>query len=259
MGPRRGCRGRPSQPSVEMYRAALLQWGRDEGVAEDSNTTTLSLTRDSLQWGRDEGVAEDTRTEDPNEATYGASMGPRRGCRGRLATNPRGGMAEIRASMGPRRGCRGRRDDPANLAFGDGASMGPRRGCRGRRPSRAAGLSSRERFNGAATRVSRKTWAVLEFWTSYHWLQWGRDEGVAEDWATNEGRRWIDGASMGPRRGCRGRRRSTRSIGPRSSSFNGAATRVSRKTTGRPDGRAVGADASMGPRRGCRGRRRGGA
>ncbi len=184
----------------------MLQWGRDEGVAEDLAAADAEATRSWLQWGRDEGVAED-----------GISF------------------------------------NPGNLILG----------C----------------FNGAATRVSRKTIGLIVERSTRHPLQWGRDEGVAEDrtnpsrvrtplklqWGRDEGvaedsdssggGTFIPSASMGPRRGCRGRpdpssprRRNntrlqwgrdegvaedcarSRPGRPMSARFNGAATRVSRKT-----------------------------
>jgi hypothetical protein len=59
MGPRRWCRGRPRTGQLQRLWNELLQWGRDDGVAEDVGLAVVI--------GR----------------TVAASMGPRRSCRGR--------------------------------------------------------------------------------------------------------------------------------------------------------------------------------
>ncbi len=60
MGPRRGCRGRPFLWIVSTEPRCVLQWGRDEGVAEDTRSPGATGEGSELQWGRDEGVAEDS-------------------------------------------------------------------------------------------------------------------------------------------------------------------------------------------------------
>jgi hypothetical protein len=48
--------------TVTQQTSQLLQWGRDEGVAEDGNIGSITFNNlELLQWGRDEGVAEDGR------------------------------------------------------------------------------------------------------------------------------------------------------------------------------------------------------
>ena len=162
---------------VAQFNGAATRVSRKSSVASASGTGGQG----TLQWGRDEGVAE----ENPTALNLG---------RGRLA------------SMGPRRGCRGRVDDTPFLGIRFNASMGPRRGCRGRGWLVRGGSSrARSRFNGAATRVSRKRSFQREIAPVVISLQWGRDEGVAEE---SGGRRQAQrklAASMGPRRGCRGR------------------------------------------------------
>ncbi len=206
MGPRRGCRGR--QPPL--IRAAqlmlLLQWGRDEGVAEDAQATALALaTATALQWGRDEGVAEDEASPMKPRIVVNASMGPRRGCRGRrAATSSSSGC--MPASMGPRRGCRGRRRDPRRsmdqyASFNGAAtrvsrktrlrvghidrlrvaSMGPRRGCRGRRNQVDAEKRPPAELQWGRDEGVAEDSADSSRPTPAPWLQWGRDEGVAED------------------------------------------------------------------------------
>ena len=234
MGPRRGCRGRRIVSPARHRDRGGLQWGRDEGVAEDQEgghrpdrdkvasmgprrgcrgrrsrgaivrigrsfngaatrvsrktpgARALRSARAGLQWGRDEGVAEDVRNSGCAQAGISqASMGPRRGCRGRRVAVAPAIPRALPASMGPRRGCRGRHYRRSALGPPDWASMGPRRGCRGR-PG----------------------------------LRYSRPDPMP--------------ASMGPRRGCRGRHLLSKTFGRDLLGFNGAATRVSRKTAHPP-------------------------
>ena len=206
MGPRRWGRGRPPAPPPCRPAQTRLQWGRDDGVAED--------------------------------------RGPPR---------QRGGQGH--ASMGPRRWGRGRRK-VSHLGVGHvAASMGPRRWGRGRRAPDEVLAAALVRFNGAATMGSRKTsWSELRPGLGFTWLQWGRDDGVAEDvamlrirlllvqlqWGRDDGvaedakfgqRGFrIASASMGPRRWGRGRLRADRQGQVGRIRFNGAATMGSRKT-----------------------------
>ena len=142
-GPRRGCRGKPSGCPAERHRSANeLQRGRDEGVVEIAGPFGLrcpTLPSDRLQWGRDEGVAErliEAKQEAAREVTS-ASMGPRRGCRGQRWTS-----ARIRL---------GRADLPLQWAA---TRVSRKTGIHRRQ---AAGRGAARFFNGAATRVSRKT------------------------------------------------------------------------------------------------------
>ena len=210
----------------------MLQWGRDDGVAEDGGRGSGDADR-ALQWGRDDGVAEDD----------GRAGSPWR---------------DACASMGPRRWGRGRRCVPAaSDGVRSAASMGPRRWGRGRRRRMARRRRGPRCFNGAATMGSRKTGPEISR-PARGQLQWGRDDGVAEDvGSTGDGRRAQPSASMGPRRWGRGR---PRVCGHRVSpwtGFNGAATMGSRKTPERCAGSPRRSSASMGPRRWGRGRRRG--
>ncbi len=108
--------------------------------------------------------------------------------------------------MGPRRGCRGRRGIPDEAPH--------RRECfngAATRVSRKTGGNELLQrvyagFNGAATRVSRKTTGPSSKHGPIRKLQWGRDEGVAEDPLRVGHIDRLRVASMGPRRGCRGRR-----------------------------------------------------
>ena len=110
--------------------------------------------------------------------------------------------------------------------------MGPRRGCRGRGSCRAGTSGTPSPcFNGAATRVSRKRgWEELKR-SLQEWLQWGRDEGVAEE--KDVGRLGVvlkssfNGAAT---RVSRERLHPTRGRSVPTPRFNGAATRVSRKS-----------------------------
>ena len=134
-----------------------LQWGRDEGVAEEVRIERGDQCGENmLQWGRDEGVAEETKVWYEIMGTQSASMGPRRGCRGR----------EAQRENARRRG----------RGFNGAATRVSRK----RSVATARGPASR-RFNGAATRVSRKRPRSDIRPSRRCSLQWGRDEGVAEE------------------------------------------------------------------------------
>ena len=96
MGPRQGTAAEESLAMLRIRELLVwLQWGRDEGVAEEfgpllwrpiaplalngaatrvsrkrSPGTAISTSRTSLQWGRDEGVAEEALMEMPEERGY---------------------------------------------------------------------------------------------------------------------------------------------------------------------------------------------
>ena len=205
-----------------------------------------------------------------------ASMGPRRGSRGRLVHRR---CTSRRSSLqwGHDEGVV--EDATALRRSADSASMGPRRRSRGRRRLRRRTVTTAESFNGATTKESWKTHAsatcdrrasgfngatTKESWkTGFRRdvvaraskLQWGHDEGVVED---GVGSASVDGgwrASMGPRRRSRGRPSArtlqcgaliVASMGPR------------RRSRGRRRSKAArglaGLEASMGPRRRSRGR-----
>ena len=134
MGPRRWGRGRPSVAASGGYPFPRLQWGRDDGVAEDGCGGNGYAAASGLQWGRDDGVAEDGTGTTPREAHHI-----------RLQWGRDDGVAE---------------DDPlaARPVPLDVASMGPRRWGRGRRAGSLSWRRPTWRFNGAATMGSRKTW-----------------------------------------------------------------------------------------------------
>ncbi len=157
--------------------------------------------------------------------------------------------------------------------------MGPRRGCRGRHDSAGHDRGGNARFNGAATRVSRKTWSLP--WNgrlnpggfngaatrvsrktvsvdsvnrAKMVLQWGRDEGVAEDTRSPGPRARAPSFNGAATRVSRKTRPGAGTRRHRTRRFNGAATRVSRKTHDALKSGVFNEVASMGPRRGCRGR-----
>ncbi len=276
MGPRRWGRGRHPQAtrrdgSIGFNGAATM------GSRKTAAIAAAHSPMDQLQWGRDDGVAED-HDQIARSAAIRASMGPRRWGRGRRCDGIVGARGTARASMGPRRWGRGRRDGSGTQRSASTASMGPRRWGRGRRhrppyarrarasmgPRRwgrgrpsahaesgdvaaTASMGPRRWGRGrhAADRTQRPAVAML---------QWGRDDGVAED---DVDRIRLDSRTDG---------------------FNGAATMGSRKTSrrehvdaerwqlqwGRDDGVAEDLPrhrhgrscrgASMGPRRWGRGR-----
>ena len=160
-----------------------LQWGRDDGVAEDAITTGGIADCARLQWGRDDGVAEDAPCvprpgSEDRELQWGRDDGvaedtwrPAPVCSQMLGFN---GAATMGSRKTPTHGA-------TPVTPGD-ASMGPRRWGRGRRRSLTAPRVSPSGFNGAATMGSRKTMAAsLRMSAADRVLQWGRDDGVAED------------------------------------------------------------------------------
>ncbi len=156
--------------------------------------------------------------------------------------------------MGPRRWGRGRRQAARPGSRPSHASMGPRRWGRGRPDIPRVAAVSRRGFNGAATMGSRKTHGRragcrLDQQASMgprRWgrgrrasgrrdparrrLQWGRDDGVAEDISDRLISDRTRSASMGPRRWGRGRLGAELVDGTAHRCFNGAATMGSRKT-----------------------------
>ena len=156
MGPRRWGRGRVELAAKLRKSPLQLQWGRDDGVAEEV-CPTIVLARGDASWGRDDGVAEEPEMP-----------------RGGRGAPPRFNGA---ATMGSRK--RARRRD--GLRGGTGASMGPRRWGRGRARRFASSRCRRPSFNGAATMGSRKSKTGSPSEGRGHVLQWGRDDGVAEE------------------------------------------------------------------------------
>ena len=260
MGPRRWCRGKDARQQAHSsgsYRASMgpRRWCR--GKRPRSMSIRPDLRR--LQWGRDDGVAEKARTcADADSGTScfnGAATIVSRKSRESPALQARSRTA----SMGPRRSCRGKyvvRRDGADDA--DLASMGPRRWCRGKCAFVCVQREPGDRFNGAATMVSRKGGAVLAAdIEASRWLQWGRDDRVAEKDREGTQRADSEQASMGPRRSCRGKMPAMVAAEPATvllqwgrddrvaersqrghdlprhlACFNGAATIVSRKGSG---------------------------
>ena len=54
-----GSRKRPPSSGPCDSRRSSLQWGRDDGVAEEMLWTFGCFWSEELQWGRDDGVAEE--------------------------------------------------------------------------------------------------------------------------------------------------------------------------------------------------------
>ncbi len=254
MGPRRWGRGRPRLRERTQARLRL-QWGRDDGVAEDAGVRRHPMDRRwSLQWGRDDGVAEDPDRLPSGRATIrfngAATMGSRKTDHSRSRD-----AADARASMGPRRWGRGRRSGPAmtgdrrQLQWGrdDGvaedpceycdvrpsssASMGPRRWGRGRRRARALPRAPRSQLQWGRDDGVAEDAVLARVRSTPEMLQWGRDDGVAED------------------RGHGSQRRDPRPL--QWGRDDGVAEERQCRLAIRPDRRA-----SMGPRRWGRGRRR---
>ncbi len=240
--------------------AVRLQWGRDEGAAEKSKVAKDSPVAAGLQWGRDEGAAEKAGVVGQAAARAAASMGPRRGCRGKGRRRVRPGAVERPASMGPRRGCRGKgwsgtptasstcgfngaatrvpRKSLDRLLSGHGgvfASMGPRRGCRGKGATSMTWNSRVEQASMGPRRGCRgKVLDAFNELDGENELQWGRDEGAAEKFralhvGVRPGHRGFNGAAT---RVPRKRPRGAPDLSSTSKSFNGAATRVPRKRAG---------------------------
>ena len=221
MGPRRGCRGKRIRTGARWRRDGLtLQWGRDEGVAENppARAPQAAPGPSRLQWGRDEGVAENTR--DTGYAPAGSRPVLRMGAATRVSRENQvaggtdNGDYNSSASMGPRRGCRGKPSGSPVicLPFGhDRVEWG--------------------RDEGVAENPCAEPTSGYGRWPA---SDWGRDEGVAEKGPLGMrtvGRSARTGLS-GPRRGCRG----------------------NVPATARQPGRCRRAFQS-GPRRGCRGKR----
>ena len=158
-----------------------LQWGHGDGAVEEVVAASESTDGErKLQWGHGDGAVEERRRR-------GSALGGRRRFNGATAMEPWKSdsadvdrSADVAASMGPRRGSRGRAlDIDGRHAIDMIASMGPRRG------------AVEEVRSGSTARVDS--------------LQWGHGDGAVEE--VLGGRRPSIGvsASMGPRRGSRGR------------------------------------------------------
>ncbi len=206
--------------------------------------------------------------------TYGASMGPRRRCRGEatgvLTTVPLRSVAP-QASMGPRPRCRGRGvcDSLMSVARPNSGQLqwGPRRRCRGKSSSgepSTAPFSENERASMGPRRRCRgrrlSDWPPVPAAVFQNLkLQWGHDEGVVEGVGYTIGR--FRPADSGRFNGAttkvswKAGRRPVALRPVASRRFNGATTKVSWKAqAGRRAGQSAFAEASMGPRRRGRGR-----
>src|SRR5690348_2448663 len=101
MGPRSGDRGNIAYHTGMRRGEVLLQWGRDQVIAEMHVPALDATSVASLQWGRDQVIAEIAGRGEGRDEGRIASMGPRSGDRGNL----RAGAwlsAVHAASMGPR-------------------------------------------------------------------------------------------------------------------------------------------------------------
>ncbi len=124
MGPRsndRGNGGPPLWPRSD----SMLQWGRDQMIAEMLNWRARAVSLSLLQWGRDQMIA-----EIQSWCLWGAVIR----C----------------ASMGPRSNDRGNKDVQDYRILAVEASMGPRSNDRGNECRSRAILRETWRFNGAA-------------------------------------------------------------------------------------------------------------
>ena len=230
VGPRRGCRGKRSPchdqgPDDDGYKGlhrGTRRWCRGKRKRTPACKAEGKVGRRRLQWGRDEGVFAENATarDDPDlgaRGAHGFQWGyRRRGCPcGKREFQIPGksrapGFRQLATSMGPRRGCRGNHG-VAMLSM----------------PARS------DASNGAATRVSRKTsMSSTADYLQERKLQWGRDEGVAENGAR---RGWgfpgiltTKQLQWGRDEGVAENNISGSSVSAFLYCFNGAATRVSR-------------------------------
>ena len=227
MGPRRWGRGRPATTMVagpvRSFNGAATMGSRKTTSRTSSSGACSGASMGPRRWGRGR------RTAVVRPRAAHASMGPRRWGRGRRLLEPLslervGSGFNGAATMGSRK-----TSPPSQpVRLGPVASMGPRRWGRGRREPGREGT----RFDPGAS-IGPRRWGrgrpdECAVSPDHGQLQWGRDDGVAED---------------ARYRGCRACW----------SCFNGAATMGSRKTPTRCQARR-GFDASMGPRRWGRGR-----
>ncbi len=131
MGPRHRCRGSRGVRRLHEARGLVASMGprhRCRGsIVRISISYSVGLV---LQWGRDIAVADRSPAAVRCTRLSSASMGPRHRCRGSLGRNA------------------------AYFATGT-ASMGPRHRCRGSVFLMSKEPSKKERFNGAATSLSR--------------------------------------------------------------------------------------------------------
>ncbi len=183
-----------------------------------------------------------------------ASMGPRQKCLGN-SDHTCYVYGSTLASMGPRQKCLGNWYRGQTIIKPHRASMGPRQKCLGNATAAARTAPSPPGFNGAETKMSRKSLQKYTIETIAARLQWGRDKNVSEmalpvcifvgmlkrfnGAETKMSRKSLDarlpyvapgGASMGPRQKCLG---NVCVIPKRSCSwpgFNGAETKMSRKS-----------------------------
>src|SRR5579883_2728983 len=81
MGPRSNDRGNTAA-AIRPRWAPLLQWGRDQMIAEMPSAIGPGLAPSALQWGRDQMIAEIERLEEFIVEAGDASMGPRSNDRG---------------------------------------------------------------------------------------------------------------------------------------------------------------------------------
>ena len=170
-----------SAASADRERAMASMGPRRWGRGRESKLARLAASLARLQWGRDDGVAEEVAVAVAIGTPPYASMGPRRWGAEEMPLAVARRRVPVVASMGPRRWGRGREDETDD------------------RNRHSSG------FNGAATMGSRKSTPSCLGRPRKAWLQWGRDDGVAEEQAMA----YISGnprrASMGPRRWGRGR------------------------------------------------------
>ncbi len=109
------------------------------------------------------------------------------------------------------------------------ASMGPRQKCLGNVVLPCGAQVHGLRFNGAETKMSRKSLSYTLSFLPDSKLQWGRDKNVSEIPRTVGQVSQVANASMGPRQKCLGNINSTVLYMIDESCFNGAETKMSRK------------------------------
>jgi len=161
-------------PVLAQAAVARLQWGRDQLVAEINLLKRAFKQTELLQWGRDQLVAEIGLFRAGSFPNAQASMGPRPIGRGNACSY------RIRKSL--------------SRCF-NGAATNWSRKC----DIPPTGHTAIWCFNGAATNWSRKYTSTRVNWQKLEQLQWGRDQLVAEIVICTV--HWTERfeASMGPR------------------------------------------------------------
>src|SRR5260370_11517229 len=129
MGPRATARGNV-MPMVSTHGTGMLQWGREQLLAEMHRAPPRYRPAGSLQWGREQLLAEMPSAVLQSQSGFYASMGPRATARGNVTCGDEN-IRKLDASMGPRATARGNRPRSGRDTRASRASMGPRATARG--------------------------------------------------------------------------------------------------------------------------------